>query len=74
MPRAFREVLATGKTIESYPSDFPCPSRLVLGWCERRPIHVVVADNEAEHELIVVTVYGPDPARWEPDFERRRQQ
>ena len=39
-----RQVLSTGEVIESYPDDTPYPSRLVLGWCEGRPLHVVVAD------------------------------
>jgi hypothetical protein len=67
-----RDVLETGETIESYPADTPYPSRLVLGWRQGRPIHVVVADNVQENELIVITVYEPDPALWEPDFKRRR--
>ena len=66
-------VLATGKTIENYPADQPYPSRLVLGWRGVRPIHVVFADNEAERETIIITVYEPDPDRWEPGFETRRK-
>jgi hypothetical protein len=38
-----------------------------------RPIHVVVADNPVQQETIVVTVYEPDPTKWEIGFERRRQ-
>jgi hypothetical protein len=68
-----RETLESGQTIESYPDDSPYPSRLVLGWCAGRPIHVVAADNLQEDEVIVITVYEPDPALWEPDFQRRRQ-
>ncbi len=67
-------VLAEGKEIESYPHDSPYPSRLLLGWRGSRPLHVVVADNMAENETIIVTVYEPDPERWEPDFERRKTQ
>ena len=69
-------VTAEGKEIESYPDDKPYPSRLLLGWIprpggqENRPIHVVTATGE--HEIIVITVYEPDPALWEPGFERRR--
>lgn len=68
-----RQALATGKAIEVYPDDQPYPSRLVLGWVGSRPIHVVVADNVAQNETIVITVYEPDLIRWEPGFERRRQ-
>jgi hypothetical protein len=64
------QVISTGKTIEDYPSDLPYPSRLVLGWVANRPLHVVAAT--AEHEIIVVTVYEPDPAQWRPGFEKRK--
>ena len=68
-----RELLTNGETIEVYPQDTPYPSRLVLGWCRGRPLHVVVADNAETRETIVVTVYEPDPEQWEPGFRQRRQ-
>jgi len=68
-----RRVLETGKTSESYPDDEPYPSRLVLGWSGARPSHVVVADNRDQDETVVITVYEPDPDRWEPDFSERRR-
>ena len=68
-----RDVLAGGDTIERYPEDTPYPSRLMLGWHDRRPVHVVVADNQAEDEMIVITVYEPDLTRWEPGFRERRR-
>jgi hypothetical protein len=67
-----RQVLDEGKEIETYPADYPYPSRLMLGWCGSRAIHVVAADNSADDETIVVTVYEPDPDRWEPGFDRRK--
>jgi Domain of unknown function (DUF4258) len=67
-----RTVIQTGETIEDYPNDFPYPSRLLLGWCGLRPIHVVVADNAQEKENIVVTVYEPERGEWEPDLKRRK--
>lgn len=67
-----RLVLTTGETIEDYPDDTPYPSRLVLGWTALRPLHVVVAANTPAQEIIVITVYEPDPNRWEGDFKRRR--
>ena len=65
-----RRVLDAGEVIEDYPDDFPYPSALVLGWIGRQAIHVVPATTPAEK--IVITVYEPDPARWEPDFKRRK--
>jgi len=67
-----RHVLSTGVTIENYPDDTPYPSRLVLGWCGTRPLHVVAADNADGGETVVVTAYEPDPVQWQPDFKRRR--
>lgn len=64
-------VLIDGKCIIAYPDDTPYPSRLLLGGRGERPIHVVAADTP-ESETIVITVYEPDPALWEPGFERKK--
>jgi hypothetical protein len=66
-----KRVLSEGVVIEDYPEDTPFPSRLIFGWCERRPIHVVVAINEVG-SVIVVTVYEPDQEKWDEDLSRRR--
>ena len=63
-------VVETGKKIEDYPSDLPYSSCLKVGWVGSRPIHVVTAATD--REIIVVTVYEPDPERWEPGFEKRK--
>ena len=65
-----RHVLDTGEVIGDYPGDHPYPSALVLGWVGGRAIHVVAATSPLGR--IVITVYQPDPARWEPDFKRRK--
>jgi len=67
-----RRVLDCGQELETYPNDQPFPSRLLLGWCERRPLHVVVAQNDVDDETIVITAYEPDPALWDAGFTRRR--
>lgn len=67
-----RAALTTGETIEDYPHDTPYPSRLVLGWIGVRPFHMVVAENAPAREIIIVTVYEPDPTRWDSDLKRRR--
>ena len=61
-----------GETIKSYPDDTPYPSRLVLGWREARPIHVLAADNIESGEAFVMTVYEPTPVLWRPDFRRKK--
>ena len=68
-----RHVLETGETIEEYPDDRPYPSRLVLGWRGKRPLHVIVAEDAEDSALIVITVYEPNTTLWEEDFRRRRQ-
>lgn len=68
-----RAVLESGETIEEYPDDTPFPSRLVLGWRHERPLHVVVANNLVDEEMIMVTVYEPGLDHWESDFKRRKQ-
>ena len=65
-------VLKSGLVIEDYPTDFPYPSRLLLGWNKNRPLHVVEAINRMDNESIVVTAYQPDPAAWDGEFKRRK--
>lgn len=66
-----RSVLETGEVIEAYPDDTPYPSRLILGWLESRPLHVLAADNITDNETIVITVYEPEQDKWSPNFKRR---
>ncbi len=67
-----RRIVATGEVVEDYPDDTPYPSRLVLGWRGARPIHVVVASNYDDNEVIVITAYEPDPVQWNAGYKRRR--
>jgi len=36
------------------------------------PVHSVWAYNEESGFAVIVTVYRPDPERWEPDWKSRR--
>ena len=65
-----RQVLATGDVIEEYPADTPFASRLVLGWVRGAPLHVVAADDDGT--TYVITVYEPEPGRWDEHFRIRR--
>jgi len=68
------QALETGKIIEEYPEDAPYPSGLVLGrTAERRPLPIVCAPVPVERRLIIITVYQPDPTRWDPEFRPRRE-
>ena len=66
-----RYVLETGEAIEEYPDDTPYPSRLIMGWYKGRPIHVVAANNSLDKEIIIITVYEPDPSEWDPEYRER---
>lgn len=62
-----------GEVIEEYPDDKPYPSVLIFGLTQaNRPIHLVCACDETGNRTIVVTVYQPDPQRWE-NFRRRKK-
>jgi len=66
-----RYVLETGEAIEEYPDDTPYPSRLILG-CYKGPIiHFVAANNRLDEEIIVITLYEPDPSEWDQECKKR---
>lgn len=66
--------LATGEIVEQYPQDKPYHSCLILGrTAEGRPLHIVCAAVRVERRLIIITVYQPDPTRWDSQFRRRRE-
>jgi hypothetical protein len=43
---------------------------LLIEWL--RPLHLVVIVDEIRREERIVTVYEPEPTRWQPGFRRRR--
>lgn len=58
--------------IINYPDDFPYPSYLILGYAQKKPIHVVLAMNQQQQTGIVITAYVPDKELWTDDFKNRR--
>ena len=66
-------VVEQGEVIREYPDDTPFPSRLMLGWREQRPLHIVAADDDDE-QTIIITAYEPDPNLWEADFKKKKEQ
>jgi hypothetical protein len=67
-PTEVEDALRHGEEIESYPHDEPYPSRLLLGFTDGSPLHVVAAYNAQDDLTIVITLYRPDPSRWSADF------
>jgi hypothetical protein len=66
-----RRTAHRGELIREYPDDTPFPSRLLLGLTDTGPIHVVAADDHANEQTIIITVYRPEPNQWTEDFRRK---
>ena len=67
-----KEALDSGEIMQKYPDDKPYPSKIVLSYKDKLPLHVVYAFNEADNEIIVITAYHTDPSIWEDDFKTRK--
>jgi len=63
------EMITNRQVIEEYPDDFPCPSYLILGFCNETPLHVVLA--LCSDHVRIITVYKPDKSRWK-DYTKRK--
>ncbi len=64
--------LDNGSIIEYYESDLPFPSVLINGYTQsQRSLHVVVGIDKEEKRMYIITVYEPDPLKWESEFSRR---
>jgi hypothetical protein len=70
--RRVSQALHSGEIIEDYSTEMPEPSRLILGFQGRRPFHVVASENPETKEITVITVYVPDPRKWDKNFTSRR--
>jgi hypothetical protein len=67
-----KSALADCEIIERYPSDYPFPSCLVLGYTKAgNPLHVVCGSNG--EELWLITAYFPSSNEWTEDFKQRRK-
>ena len=60
--------------IEDYPvTHRPLPDCLTLGWLRSdEPFHAVVAIDETNDRVFIVTVYKPSPEEWENDWKTRK--
>ncbi|AUB39674.1 Protein of unknown function DUF4258 [Nostoc flagelliforme CCNUN1] len=67
-----KEVIANGQVIEDYPNDKYGPSCLISGLTQtRRPIHVQCS-YPSRSLVRIITLYQPDPQKWDEDFTQRR--
>ncbi|MEZ4959136.1 MAG: DUF4258 domain-containing protein [Saprospiraceae bacterium] len=66
-------VMEHGEIIQVYDYDKPFPSMLMLGFPEKRPLHVVASFDETNQIAFVITAYEPDLSVFEPDFKTKRK-
>jgi Domain of unknown function (DUF4258) len=67
-----RDAIANGRIIEDYPNDKYGPSCLIFGVTEAGRIIHVQCSYPTRSLIKVVTIYEPDPDRWNDDFTTRR--
>ena len=69
--------LVQGEILEAYPDDPRGESCLVLGYADVKPIHAVLGwasiRGEDENILRIITVYIPQPPKWNDPQTRRRR-
>ncbi|MDD5090550.1 MAG: DUF4258 domain-containing protein [Candidatus Wallbacteria bacterium] len=67
------DALSCCQVIEEYPSDSPLPSYLVLctGFLGK-VFHSIVALDEINENIRIITVYRPAIEKWSADFRSRR--
>jgi Domain of unknown function (DUF4258) len=66
------QAIQSGETIEDYSEEMPEPSRLILGFQGKRSFHVVTSENSETNQITIITVYLPDPNKWNKDFKSRK--
>jgi len=65
-----RQAILVGEELEPYPNDPRGPSCLLVGQDESdRWIHILCGNFNREN-LLIVTVYLPQPPKWEDPFTR----
>ncbi|MEA2043120.1 MAG: DUF4258 domain-containing protein [Bacteroidota bacterium] len=65
--------LENGETVMDYPYDKPYPSRLLLAFCNQKPIHIVCSYNQKEKITVIITTYVPSLDIWENDYKTRKK-
>lgn len=71
--QSVKDALSQGKIIEEYPSDYPFPSSLVLGFTiHHEALHVVCGIGK--ERLWIITAYRPDLEKWDNSYSQRKEQ
>jgi hypothetical protein len=64
--------LESGEIIEDYSTEMSEPSRLMLAFQGKLPLHVVASGNSKANKVIIITAYVPDSDKWYKGFRSRR--
>ncbi|MGV0025656.1 DUF4258 domain-containing protein [Phormidesmis priestleyi] len=67
-----REAIVNGQVIEDYPNDKYGPSCLIGGLTQAQRIIHIQCSYPSRPLLKIITLYEPDPQRWNDDFTQRR--
>lgn len=67
-----RTVIEHGEVIEDYPEDVRGHSCLILGFADKRSLHVVCAPKD--DYLAIVTAYLPSSQDWEENYKKRKEE
>ena len=68
-----KEAMSHAEIVEYYADDHPLPSALVLGFTSLgRPFHAVVAMDQTDEMLWIITLYEPSAKMWGEQFKERR--
>jgi Domain of unknown function (DUF4258) len=67
-----REAIANGQVIEDYPNDKYSPSCLICGLTQTQKVIHIQCSYPSCALLKIITLYEPDPQRWNSDFTQRR--
>jgi hypothetical protein len=69
-----KAALMNAEVIESYSGNNSLPAFLILGYTKiNRPLHVVLALDEEQEMVWIITVYEPNLMDWEVGFRKRRK-
>ena len=72
-PSDVKSCIMTGDIIEHYPTDYPHPSCLILGFTVKGKIlHTVV--GVTDDALFFITAYFPSLDKWNADLKTRKEQ
>jgi len=68
-----KRVIIDGELIENYEDDKPFPSALFFKIINNRPLHALVAFDEEQNKIYIITSYEPNLEIFESDYKTRKK-